>query len=353
MRLWQSLLANHVIPSIFDAAATLLLVILIFRVFKIKNPATRFMALLLPLIKPFIIFLDSSSTMAEQADLMNTLHMPFLIALRLPDPLNFLTPAREEIASFTYEGSMVIIATAILIITIIAVLIRRWIQLYRFLSSFKREEPLSKVDYPQLYKILDRLVAKYNINHPKIVDTNETNIAPFSIGRKKPVIVLSKQLINSLSERQLEIILAHELAHIKRNDTLFAWIMVILRDILFFNPPTHSAFIMAEEEKEKACDRLALEKTGFSPHDLASTLIDVAIIHQNRTLQKQPCPSVIRGFVFNKSTIERRVGSILEPFYLRKSSVAGTIFKAFLFILVLYLQVGFIFRVKDMLFFLR
>lgn len=63
MPAWQSLLFNHIIPSIFDAAVMLLLVLAILFVFRVKNPATRFLFLLLPLIRPFIILLDNPSGM--------------------------------------------------------------------------------------------------------------------------------------------------------------------------------------------------------------------------------------------------------------------------------------------------
>jgi beta-lactamase regulating signal transducer with metallopeptidase domain len=80
------------------------------------------------------------------------------------------------------------------------------------------------------------------------VDTAQT------IGFIKPLILLPVALLNRLSTEQVEAILLHELAHIRRNDYLFNMLMIIFRTIFFFNPFARCFFKAAAREREHACD---------------------------------------------------------------------------------------------------
>src|SRR5262249_683150 len=59
---------------------------------------------------------------------------------------------------------------------------------------------------------------------------------PVMLGALKPVILLPLATVNHLSTEQVEAILLHELAHIKRHDYLLNMLQVALETILFFNP---------------------------------------------------------------------------------------------------------------------
>jgi len=57
-----------------------------------------------------------------------------------------------------------------------------------------------------------------------------------------------------LAPEELEAVLAHELAHIARRDYLYHWGIVLLRDLLFFNPLTYIICSRLSFERERACD---------------------------------------------------------------------------------------------------
>ncbi|MHB8841053.1 MAG: M56 family metallopeptidase [Candidatus Aquicultor sp.] len=336
MLLWESLLLNHIIPSIFDAAASLLLVLLIFKVFKVKNPATRFMFLFLPLLKAFIVFIDSSSTKIHaQAT------QPVWISIRMPDPFDIIKTSIDSFGTATYDHSIFVLTTALAICVILLLLVLRWLQLFLFFNKFKKAEQVSEIEYPQLYTMLTNLSKSFDIKSPDLVFSNNYQFVPFSIGYKRPIIVLSRDLVHSFPNEQLEIMLAHELAHIKRRDNLTGWIALILRDLMFYNPLIRLSHRTLEEEKEKTCDRIALESTNATPKIIANTLLDIAIFHKKSGLQKRRLhPATTESFLYKESALERRVKFITEPIGKNKPSKVRTSLKVLLFLLLLYIQPG-------------
>lgn len=84
---------------------------------------------------------------------------------------------------------------------------------------------------------------------------------PAMIGTLKPVILLPLASINNLSTEQLDAILLHELAHIKRHDYLVNLLQTIVETILFFNPAVWLLSSVVREEREHCCDDVVLAHT--------------------------------------------------------------------------------------------
>ncbi|MFM2358044.1 MAG: hypothetical protein RLY16_36, partial [Bacteroidota bacterium] len=81
---------------------------------------------------------------------------------------------------------------------------------------------------------------------------------PQVIGHLKPIIYIPIALINQLNTKQLELIILHELTHIKRKDYIINLFQSIIESILFFNPFTHLISKQIRLEREKACDETVL-----------------------------------------------------------------------------------------------
>ncbi len=104
--------------------------------------------------------------------------------------------------------------------------------------------------------------------------SNEALI-PFTIGFIKPIILFPVAMINSLSQAEVEAILLHELAHIKRNDYLFNIIQRIMEMILFFNPAIWLIGKEIRREREFCCDDLVIANTA-NPVIYAHALLQIA-----------------------------------------------------------------------------
>ena len=103
--------------------------------------------------------------------------------------------------------------------------------------------------------------------------------APVTFGFLKPIIVLPVALANQLSMQQAETLILHELTHIKANDYLLNWALIIVENIFFFNPFTISICKKIRLEREKYCDSnvIAFE---YSPLLYAETLLQAQHIQQ-------------------------------------------------------------------------
>jgi beta-lactamase regulating signal transducer with metallopeptidase domain len=83
--------------------------------------------------------------------------------------------------------------------------------------------------------------------------------SPVTIGFLKPLILLPAAVVNNLSTEQIEAILIHEMAHIKRNDYLINILISIVEVTLFFNPFMQLVSKQMKRERENSCDDWVLQ----------------------------------------------------------------------------------------------
>lgn len=95
---------------------------------------------------------------------------------------------------------------------------------------------------------------------------------PTAVGWLRPVVLLPISAITGLSPAQLDLILAHELSHVKRHDYLVNVLLGATQSLLFFHPLTWWLANSLQVEREHACDDLALTATGAPPLELAESL---------------------------------------------------------------------------------
>ncbi|MEX2324279.1 MAG: M56 family metallopeptidase [Nitriliruptoraceae bacterium] len=96
----------------------------------------------------------------------------------------------------------------------------------------------------------------------------------YVVGSRRPVVVLDADLAAQLDDDELEGVLAHELAHVKRRDNLIAGMLGAVRDAMFFAPGVGWAVRHLHRERELAADQVAVRVTG-RPGALASGLLKV------------------------------------------------------------------------------
>lgn len=90
---------------------------------------------------------------------------------------------------------------------------------------------------------------------------------PMVIGFLKPVVLVPLGMLANLPAGQVEAILLHELAHIRRRDYLVNLVQIFCENIFFFNPAILWISRLIREEREHCCDDLAIgvtqNKTSF------------------------------------------------------------------------------------------
>jgi len=85
---------------------------------------------------------------------------------------------------------------------------------------------------------------------------------PAVIGWLRPVILIPTGVLTGLPPAQVEALLLHELAHIRRHDYLINLIQTAIETILFYHPAVWWVGAQIRQERENCCDDVAVKHCG-------------------------------------------------------------------------------------------
>jgi TonB family protein len=125
-------------------------------------------------------------------------------------------------------------------------------------------------------------------------------------GAMSPVILLPEGA-NGWSADRVQLVMAHEMAHLVRRDWLVQLLCEVARALNWFNPLFWIACGRLRRESEHACDDVVLD-LGIGGTSYASHLVDLARSFSVHGRTWLPAPSIARP-----STLERRVRAMLNP----------------------------------------
>ena len=98
---------------------------------------------------------------------------------------------------------------------------------------------------------------------------------PTLVGWLKPAVVLPLAVLARMPPTQIDLVLAHELAHLKRLDHIANLFQVVLETLFFYHPAVHWISREARNERELCCDTLALRVTGGERRDFVAALANL------------------------------------------------------------------------------
>jgi Zn-dependent protease with chaperone function len=132
------------------------------------------------------------------------------------------------------------------------------------------------------------------------------HIFVFSCGLFTPYAFMSSRLMEQLSPKQLDVVLAHEQAHCRRRDVLRR---LLLSLAALFHFPVMRRHLLADLAlaQEQICDEAAVQKVGDRLF-VAETIVNLA-----RKLNMQIPEQDIGIIAFNGSHIDIRIQQLLEP----------------------------------------
>jgi beta-lactamase regulating signal transducer with metallopeptidase domain len=102
--------------------------------------------------------------------------------------------------------------------------------------------------------------------------TSERVSVPAAIGFFKPMIVIPSWALRELRPEELNVILLHEFAHLRRWDDWTNLLQKIVRAVFLFHPAVWWIESQLALEREMACDDLVLAETA-NPHGYAKCLV--------------------------------------------------------------------------------
>jgi len=140
--------------------------------------------------------------------------------------------------------------------------------------SLGKAEPL--FEDPVWIEKLNALRRQLQIVKHVSLHVSERIKVPVTAGFIKPIILLPVAMVARLSPEQVESILLHELAHIKRLDYLWNIIQKVVESILFFNPFVWVIVKEIHREREYCCDEIVVSKTS-DPLTYAKALLQLEV----------------------------------------------------------------------------
>jgi beta-lactamase regulating signal transducer with metallopeptidase domain len=149
---------------------------------------------------------------------------------------------------------------------------------FRLLNAFAYSQRL-KTD--QLFsidihwqKFVQELVQRLGITRKVKIYLSGLIDVPATMGFIKPVILLPLATFNHLSISQVEAVILHEMAHIRRYDYLVNLLVTAVETILFFNPFTQLLSKSLKKEREMCCDDFVV-RFQHDPHNYAAALLSL------------------------------------------------------------------------------
>lgn len=124
------------------------------------------------------------------------------------------------------------------------------------------------------HRIIAGVARRMNVPLPPMAVVERCPGGATIVGMRQPVLVVDSALLAQLDDRELEGVVAHELAHVRRRDNLVATVLGAVGDLFFFVPGGRWALRHLHAERELAADALAVEVTS-RPAALASGLLKV------------------------------------------------------------------------------
>lgn len=157
----------------------------------------------------------------------------------------------------------------------------------------------------ELEKIFQSLIDKITLNkNVSLIESVLTKV-PFVLGYFKPVVVVPAGILLNIPFNQVEAILAHELAHIKRSDYLINIIQSIVELLFFYHPLIYLISKHVRDERENCCDDIALKYCSDSTQ-YAKALANMESVRMNLS------HSAV-AFVKKKNSLLKRISRILKP----------------------------------------
>ena len=173
--------------------------------------------------------------------------------------------------------------------------------------------------------ILEGLRVRMGILRPVRLLITGRVAEPLAFGVWRAVVVLPLSYLSLVPAGQLEMILAHELAHIRRRDYLINLVQHVFDGLLFFNPFYRMISAAVREEREYCCDDLAAVVAG-DKRRMAVALTNLGLVKHRMALGLSAVPG--------RRSFYRRVSRLIEPKERPVVSVKGVVMGFFVAIIL-------------------
>ena len=152
---------------------------------------------------------------------------------------------------------------------------------WRRLSWLARHASIPLTDWTVM---LEKLCRRFGVSRPVRLLGSMAIDTPMLIGWLRPVILLPLGMLSGFTPQQIELIIAHELGHVRRWDYLANLLQVVIETVLFYHPVVHWISREVRESRESCCDDLVLALGEGSPVVYASALAELEQLRHDGAL---------------------------------------------------------------------
>lgn len=112
------------------------------------------------------------------------------------------------------------------------------------------------------HRVVRRLASAMQLRRAvRLVESAAVEV-PAVIGWLRPIVLLPASTLTGLAPRQIEMVLAHELAHIRRHDFFINLLQAVVETLMFYHPAVWWMSRQVRMERENCCDDLAVAVCG-------------------------------------------------------------------------------------------
>lgn len=198
-----------------------------------------------------------------------------------------------------YYFLIIILLNALIAYTGLITLIKT---LQQFILMKKFRKKIVEHRNRELSNIINRLFNRHN--QDIIIIDHEQSLA-FTMGFRKPFIVLSSGLIEILEKHELEAVVEHESFHQKNYDSLKICILQVISQALWFIPITKWCYQNYKIISEVLADEYAIKKMG-SELSLGSALLKLI----KNCFNGNNAPVLVH---FSDESVNYRLQQLVEP----------------------------------------
>ena len=150
------------------------------------------------------------------------------------------------------------------------------------------------VEDAKIADLCRRLAASLNLSCRVGVAVCDRIAGPILVGIVRPLVLLPAVALAGWDPQQLEMVLLHELVHVRRWDNLVNLVQRIVESLLFFHPMIWVVSAWVRREREHCCDAAVVAHTR-QPQAYAQLLVALAEQVSRGPLASSPlrCPQVV------------------------------------------------------------
>ena len=222
-------------------------------------------------------------------------------ALALPSMIVVTDATSLGISSVTLEAWLPWLV-AVWFVGVSAIALRAFAH-WRRLSWLLRNAAIPLADCSD---VLAKLCRRFGISRRIRLLGSMAIDTPMLVGWLRPVILLPISMLSGFTPQQIELIIAHELGHVRRWDYLANLLQVVIETVLFYHPLVHWVSRDVRDARESCCDDLVLALAEGSPVVYASALAELEQLRHDGALAA-PALAATGGVLLER--IRRIVGS--------------------------------------------